>query len=206
MNSHYDNEQGNLRAFLLLSELENGEQISQREIAGRLGIALGLVNSYLKSLAAKGFVTVKAMPRNRYAYLLTPKGFAEKSRLAFQHLSNFNKLYRVTRQDSLELFIRLRRQGIKSVSFCGIDDLTEFAYLSMQEANLKLAVVMDETSPSYFLNIPVVSLEEGVRVDTGKIVITSLQRAGQLKETLRKLGVDEQLIHSPARSFAEVLK
>jgi len=206
MNENQNKDQDNLRSFLLLSELENGEQISQREIAGRLGIALGLVNSYLKTLAAKGFVTVKAMPRNRYAYLLTPKGFAEKSRLAIQHLSNFNKLYRVTRQDSLELFIRLRRQGITSVSFCGIDDQTEFAYLSMQEANLNLAVVMDETSPAYFLNMPVVSLGEGIRVDTGKIVITSLQRAERLKATLLKLGVDEQLIHSPSRSFAEVLR
>ena len=106
MNDNRDNNQDNLRSFLLMSELENGEPISQREIAGRLNIALGLVNSYLKTLVQKGFVTVKAYPRNRYAYLLTPKGFAEKSRLAFQHLSNFHKLYQVTRQDSLALFIQ----------------------------------------------------------------------------------------------------
>jgi len=68
-------------------ELEKGEPISQREIAGRLGIALGRVNSYLKTLAAKGFVTVKAMPRNRFAYLLPPKGFAEKSRRVRRGLS-----------------------------------------------------------------------------------------------------------------------
>ena len=101
MNVNRDDNQDNLRSFLLMSELEDGESISQREIAGRLDIALGLVNSYLKTLVHKGFVTVKSMPRNRYAYLLTPKGFTEKSRLAFQHLSNFNKLYSVTRQDSL---------------------------------------------------------------------------------------------------------
>jgi len=206
MNNNLNNDQDNLRSFLLLSELENGEQISQREIAGRLGIALGLVNSYLKTLAAKGFVTVKAMPRNRYAYLLTPKGFAEKSRLAFQHLSNFNKLYRVTRQDSLALFLRLREEGVASVSFCGLDDLTEIAYLSLQEAGLKLAAVMDETSPSHFLNLTVLSLKDGIRVDAGRIVITSLQRAGHLKATLLDLGVDERHIHSPSRSFAEVLK
>ena len=206
MNSHHDNEQGNLRAFLLLSELENGEQITQREIAGRLGIALGLVNSYLKTLAAKGFVTVKAMPRNRYAYLLTSRGFAEKSRLALQHLSNFNKLYRVTRQDSLALFLRLREEGVSSVSFCGLDDLTEIAYLSLQEAGLRLAAVMDEPASGPFLNLSVLSLEDGIKVDTGRIVITSLQRAEHLKAALLALGVDERLIHSPSRSFAEAIK
>ena len=104
MNTSNDKDQDTYRSFLLMSEIDDDPATSQRELAGRLGIAVGLVNSYLKTLVAKGYVTVRTMPRNRFAYLLTPKGFAEKSRLAFQHLSNFNKLYRVTRQESLALF------------------------------------------------------------------------------------------------------
>jgi len=205
MNNSQNNDQDNLRSFLLLSELENGEQISQREIAGRLGIALGLVNSYLKNLAAKGFVTVKAMPRNRYAYLLTPKGFAEKSRLAFQHLSNFNKLYRVTRQDSLALFLRLREQGVKSVSFCGLDDLTEIVYLSLQESKLELEQVMDNPAENNFLDLQVVSLIAGVKIAKGPIVITALQRADELKRKLHGLGVAEEKILGPSLSFKDVM-
>ena len=205
MNDIRDNDQDNLRSFLLMSELEKGEPISQREIAGRLGIALGLVNSYLKTLGAKGFVTVKAMPRNRFAYLLTPKGFAEKSRLAFRHLGNFHKLYRVTRQDSLALFRTLREQGVERVAFCGLDDLSEIAYLSLQEAGLKLAVVMDEQPAGRFLDLPVVSLEEGIRADTPAIVITTLPRAEQLKRDLLALGVEEERIYGPSLSYEEAL-
>jgi len=205
MNNSLNNDQDNLRSFLLLSELENGEQISQREIAGRLGIALGLVNSYIKTLAAKGFVTVKAMPRNRFAYLLTPKGFAEKSRLAFQHLNNFNKLYRVTRQDSLALFLKLREQGVKSVSFCGLDDLTEIVYLSLQESKLELEQVMDNTAEKNFLDLQVVSLITGVKIAKGPIVITALQRADDLKRMLHGLGVAEEKILGPSLSFKDVM-
>ena len=206
MNNSSDKNQDDMRSFLLMSELENGEPITQREIAGRCGIALGLVNAYLKSLVQKGFVTVKSYPRNRYAYLLTPNGFAEKSRLAFQHLNNFNKLYRATRQDSLQLFLRLREDGISSVSFCGLDDLTEIAFLSVQEANLKLATVMDQSPAETFLNTKVISLEDGIKVESGGIVITSIQRAEQLKEALLNLGVEKGHIHSPSRSFEEVIK
>ena len=205
MNKDQNSNQDNLRSFLLMSELENGEPISQREIAGRLGIALGLVNSYLKTLVGKGYVTVKAMPRNRFAYLLTPKGFAEKSRLAFQHLGNFHKLYRVTRQDSLALFTRLREQGVQRVAFCGLDDLTEIAYLSLQEAGLELAVVMDEQAGSRFIDLPVVSLEEGIKVDSKAIVITTLPRADQLKKGLRELGVEEERIYGPSLRYEEIL-
>jgi DNA-binding MarR family transcriptional regulator len=205
MNNNRDNDQDNLRSFLLMSELEKGEPISQREIAGRLGIALGLVNAYLKNLAAKGFVTVKAMPRNRFAYLLTPKGFAEKSRLAFQHLSNFNKLYRITRQDSLALFSRLREEGVKRVSFCGLDDLTEIAYLSLQEAGLELEQVMDNAGESRFLDKAVVPLAEGARAASGPVVVTALQRARELKGELMEHGVEEARIYGPSLSFEEIL-
>ena len=141
MNIDNDDDQDNLRSFLLMSELENDEPISQREIAGKLGIALRLVNSYLKSLVQKGFVTIKSYPSNRYAYLLTPQGFAEKSRIALQHMSNFNKHYRVTRQESLALFTNLKVQGIEAVVFCGIDDLTEISYLSYQQAGMGLEAI-----------------------------------------------------------------
>src|SRR5512133_1147376 len=95
------------RSFLLLSEIAGDEPLSQREISRRLGIAVGLVNSYLKNLVAKGYVRVKNFPSNRYAYLLTPQGIAEKSRLAYQHLSYFTNLYTVARQGYLDLFLRL---------------------------------------------------------------------------------------------------
>jgi len=205
VNANRDNNQDNLRSFLLMSELENGEPISQREIAGRLNIALGLVNSYLKTLVQKGFVTVKTYPRNRYAYLLTPKGFSEKSRLAFQHLGNFHKLYQVTRQESLALFNTLREQGIKRVSFCGLDGLTEIAYLSLQEALLELEQVMDVMPGGRFLDLEVVLLAEGVKCASGPIVITALQRTEELKQKLGELGVEEERILLPSLSYEEIL-
>jgi DNA-binding MarR family transcriptional regulator len=206
MNDDGKNDPEALRALLLMAELEKGDPISQREIAGRLGIALGLVNSYLKSLIARGFVTVKAYPRNRFAYLLTPKGFAEKSHLAYCHLSNFHKLYRITRQDNLTLFRSLRQRGVERVAFCGLDDLTEIAYLSLREAGMELAAVMDEDAGSSFIGIPVVSLEEGVGAGSVPIVITSLPRAGELKGGLLRLGVAEHDIYSPSYSYEEILR
>ena len=206
MNDKDVKNQDNLRSFLLMSELEDGEAISQREIAGRLNIALGLVNSYLKTLVQKGFVTVKAMPRNRYAYLLTPKGFAEKSRLAFQHLSNFHKLYQAARRDSLKTFRSLRERGVKRVIFCGLDDLTEIAYLSLQEAGLELEQIIDIKSGGRFFDMKVVPLTNGVEAFDGPIVITSLQRAQELRQKLLELGVQEERILGPSLSYENILR
>ena len=69
-----------LRDLEILAELARGDQITQRHLAARLGIALGLTNLYLKRLARKGFIKITSIPPRRARYLLTPKGIAQKTR------------------------------------------------------------------------------------------------------------------------------
>ena len=178
------------RSLQLLSEISGEEPLSQRELSRRLGIAVGLVNSYLKNLVSKGYVRVKNFPSNRYAYLLTPQGLAEKSRLAYQHLSYFTSLYTVARQDYLDLFRRLESSGVREVIFCGVDEVAEVAYLSLQETGLKLVAVMDDQRRGeQFFGVPVVSVAEGVLLERAILVITSLKRRDELAQTLKDLGV-----------------
>ncbi|MBW6521017.1 MAG: winged helix-turn-helix transcriptional regulator [Desulfoarculaceae bacterium] len=198
MNNSKETNQDDQRSLLLMDELEAGEPISQREIAGRLGIALGLVNSYLKTLVHKGFIQIKAYPRNRYAYLLTPEGFAEKSRLAYQHVTQFHKLFRTARQDSLELFQRMEAQGATQLSFCGIDEFTEIAYLSLRETELKLVAVLDdELAGERFLDIPVISLADGLTTERHPLVLTSLRHSQGDRQRLLTLGAQSTDIYGP---------
>lgn len=176
------------RSYLLLSEISGEQTLSQREISRRLGIAVGLVNSYLKNLVAKGYVRVKNFPSNRYAYLLTPQGIAEKSRLAYQHLSYFTGLYTTARQDYLTLFKSLKAEGVTRVMFCGVDVVAEIAYISLQEAGLELVTVMADFPGGEFFGRPVVSVGEGVASGGEMIVITSLKWRECLRERLIQAG------------------
>jgi len=183
------------RTFLLLNEIESEEPLSQRELARRLGIALGLVNSYLKNLVAKGYVRIAAFPRNRYGYLLTPQGFAEKSRLAYRHLSYFTNLYRVARRDYLALFRMLHDEGISRVAFCGVDEAAEIAYLSLRETGIGLSLVMDdEHAGEDFFGSSVLPLAEGAASACGSVVVTSLKRGDVLVSELLRCGVARERI------------
>jgi len=183
------------REFLLMEEIAHEEPVTQRELSRRLDIALGLVNSYLKNLVAKGFVRIKAFPRNRYSYILTPQGIAEKSRLAYQHLSYFTNLYRIARQDYTHLFSTLAASGVRRVSFCGVDEVAEIAYLSLRETGIVLAAVMDdEVAGSPFFDVTVRPFEEGIGERTDRFVITSLKRGGLLREKLLSLGVKPEQV------------
>ena len=190
MNASAEKPLDSSRSLQLLSEISGEEPLSQRELSRRLGIAVGLVNSYLKNLVSKGFVRVKDFPSNRYAYLLTPQGIAEKSRLAYQHLSYFTSLYTVARQDYLDLFRRLENAGVREVVFCGVDEVAEVAYLSLRETGLELVAVMDdERHGEVFFGIPVVALADVLGKVGTPVVISSLKRRDELAQALRGLGV-----------------
>lgn len=192
MNEFVEKPLDSSRSLQLLSEISGEEPLSQRELSRRLGIAVGLVNSYLKNLVSKGFVRVKNFPSNRYAYLLTPQGLAEKSRLAYQHLSYFTSLYTVARQDYLELFRRLEDAGVREVIFCGVDEVAEVAYLSLQETGLELLAVMDDVRQGeLFLGLPIAALAGTVQRTSAPVVISSLKRREELSQELCKLGISK---------------
>lgn len=112
----------------LLDAIEQRSDVSQRRLAAKLGIALGLTNSYLKRCARKGYVKVKEIPANRYLYYLTPKGFAEKSRLTARFLSTSLTFYRQSAESCSELYRLCEQRRWQKVVLCGASDLAEIAY------------------------------------------------------------------------------
>src|SRR5216117_514816 len=87
----------------LLESVERDGGQSQRRLASELGIALGLVNAYLKRCVKKGLLKVNQAPARRYVYYLTPQGFAEKSRLTVEYLSYSFRFFRQAKADCAAL-------------------------------------------------------------------------------------------------------
>ena len=132
------------KSLQILNELSGNDSLTQRDLSSRLDIALGLVNSYIKNLISKGFITVKSIPPRRYAYFLTPKGFAEKTRLSYHLLQDYTRIYREARSGLKALFFELRAEGVKHVAFAGADEVAEIAYITLQEMDMELSGVVDE--------------------------------------------------------------
>ncbi len=162
------------RDLQILDELSNNDALTQRDLSKRMGIALGLVNSYLKNLIAKGYITVRNIPSKRYAYYLTPTGFAEKTRLAYDLLHDYTRIYREAKTNFRRLFHELEQAGVKQVVFAGTDEVAEFAYITLQETNLVLMGVVDNdrAGEKFFGReiIPAAALA-GLAYDT--IIVTS---------------------------------
>lgn len=183
------------KSLLLLDEISKGGDLSQRDLSKRLNIALGLVNSYIKNLISKGYITIKNIPSKRYTYFLTPKGFAEKSRLTYDLLHDYTRIFREARRDFRELFNSLIADGIKKVVFAGADEVAEIAYLSLQEVDIELAGIVDDTkSAKNFFKTTVKPVKDLSRIDYDVVVLTTFLKRNIVYKKLADSGVDPMKI------------
>ncbi len=76
--------------YKILKRLESNPEISQRELAGDLGISLGRVNYCIQALIEKGLVKANNFRNSKnkkgYAYFLTPRGIEDKARMTVEFL------------------------------------------------------------------------------------------------------------------------
>ena len=87
----------------VLRALEANPELSQRQLAAKVGVSLGGVNYALKALMERGFVKAnnfrKSGRKAAYLYVLTPKGVVEKTSLAAAFLGRKLEEYEVLRQE-----------------------------------------------------------------------------------------------------------
>jgi hypothetical protein len=140
----------------LLQALDGERPLSQRSLAAELGIALGLVNAYLKRCINKGLVKVGEAPARRYAYYLTPLGFAEKSRLTVEYLSSSFGFFRQAKGDCSNLLRSAQSRGFKRILLAGRSDLSEIAALCAPEYDIDIVGLVDAASSDRrFMQLPV---------------------------------------------------
>lgn len=141
----------------LLDLVATDANMSQRGLATRLGVALGLTNAVLKRCVKKGLLKIREAPARRYAYYLTPKGFAEKSRLTAKYLSHSLNFYREARQSYADLFKYCNNREWRTVAIIGASELAEIAHLAASESGVKIAGFVDpKRNEDTFCGLPVV--------------------------------------------------
>jgi hypothetical protein len=181
---------------LLASVGREGDR-SQRVRASEFGVALGLVNFYLKFCVQKGYIKVKRIPARRYIYFLTPMGFAEKSRLTVLLLSNSLAFFRQARSDYSEVLKTAEARGWTRVALAGASELAEISTLCALETGITITAVIDPNFPGErFIDLPVVRSFEAAGTFDGVIVTDRFAPQQGFDSAVAALGPDRVLAPS----------
>ena len=197
------------RDLRLLEAVHQDSRVTQRGLAGKLGIALGLANVYLKRMVHKGFIKVVNVQPNRITYLVTPRGIAEKARLTYEFMDYSLHLYGEVRQH-LRTALQACAEAGKRVAICGSGEAAELAYLSLKESGLEPVAVFDQEGQHEFLGMPVLPLGDHPTIEFDLIIVATLDRSGRQLQELLDAGVPREKLFplrqepAPKRKSASV--
>ncbi|MDI6729511.1 MAG: winged helix-turn-helix transcriptional regulator [Thermodesulfovibrionales bacterium] len=141
MNSDKVSDEISLR---LLDELTKEPLITQRALSAHLGIALGLVNAYVKRLYKKGYIKIKNLPKNRIKYIITPKGFTEKARLTYSYMHRSVNYFKEVRCKIENTYTTMMSSGVKNILLWGDGEIAELCYISTRGLPLKIVGVVSD--------------------------------------------------------------
>jgi DNA-binding MarR family transcriptional regulator len=181
----------------LLDTVADRQASNQRALARDIGISVGLANALVQRAARKGLIKIKEAPARRYAYYLTPKGFAEKSRLVAEYLDYSLIFFRTARQEYDAIFSRCVAAGRRQVVLCGAGELAEIAMLAANGSGVEIVGILDGETPHIrFAGAPVLR-DVTVIGANDALVITDGRKPQEMHEAL--VGhVGRERLYAPA--------
>ncbi len=190
-NEHSELQRENYRELRLLEEVEHAPNVSQRRLASHLGIALGVTNVLLKSLARKGYIRIVRVKWKQWVYVLTPSGISRKVYLTLAYIDNFLDHYRRIRQLLRNDLKDLALSKEASIAIYGRTELTELAFLVLRDLGLKNISVLDSEldGEEEFLGMPVRSLDSIMPGEFSKIFVAKSSDLGKSIDELESAGI-----------------
>ena len=131
------------KEFALLAELDNGDN-SQRQLAARLDISLGMVNLFLRKLSTKGFIKIKKLGNARtLQYILTPAGFRERASYNLHFIKQNAHFFASAQQSLTEKLMALSSGTTAPVHIFGTGDFSKLVFLGVLDLNLDFQGFVD---------------------------------------------------------------
>jgi DNA-binding MarR family transcriptional regulator len=197
----------------ILATVGREEQVTQRTLAAELGIALGLINAYVKRCVKKGLIKVKRVPPRRFTYYLTPSGLTEKSRLTAQYLSRSFDFFRRARRDCEDTLRTAGAKGFSRIVLVGAGDLAEIAVICTAESSISIVGIVDpKVGKPTLLGLPVFADLDSSHVPVDAAMITATENpADAWVAAVARLGAGRVLVpallqpllaHAPAHGEA----
>jgi DNA-binding MarR family transcriptional regulator len=131
-----------------LLEIKYNPSLTQRSLAHRLNISLGLTNAILQNLIHRGWVKAKKMTGRKILYLITPQGMARATNLIYDRFRETQNYYQYTKELLTSYLTHLFTKGKRKAAIYGTSQLAEIAYLSLLDSPLQLHSIITDDPPS----------------------------------------------------------
>jgi DNA-binding MarR family transcriptional regulator len=116
----------------IIEEISRKRALTQRELAQKTKLSLGAVNIILKRLVTRGIVKTKSLNPKKVEYMVTPKGFTEKTKKTYNYFLKTVDLVKVVRLEIAKIILEEYNKGQKNFVILGDDDLADIIELALK--------------------------------------------------------------------------
>jgi len=176
----------------LLEALAENAHTTQRGLASKVGIALGLTNIYLRRLVHKGYVKCVNAKSNRLMYMITPTGLAEKTRLTYEFMEYSLRLYRNARLRVRAVLEPLVSQQQLRVALYGTGEPAELAYICLKELGVEPVAIFNDGAAAGLFDIPACGMAEHDRVGFDLMIVATFDDPAPILAELERNGIDRE--------------
>ena len=131
-----------------LLELKQNPSLTQRSLAHRLNISLGLTNAILQNLIHRGLIKAQKLTGRKILYLVTPKGIVQATNFIYDRVRETQHYYQYAKDLLTTHFTNLYDKGERKAVIYGTGQLAEITYLSLLDSPLKLHSILSDDPAS----------------------------------------------------------
>ena len=131
----------------ILEYIAQDKNISQRKLSNYTGLSLGNINLIISKMVSKGLIKIERLKPNIAKYILTPKGFSEKSKKTYNYIvKSVNYLLKIKAavEGMLALYITEKNHSV--YLYGKKDEVYEMIAQVIKESNYKEVKYIEKLS------------------------------------------------------------
>lgn len=203
---HRNLEGDGYRELRLLEEVHRTPDMSQRSLSQRLGIALGVTNFLVRSMAKKGYIRIVRVKWRQWVYIVTPAGIARRIQLTFTYIERFLDHYRRVRHLLAENLNSLDLSTDSRIAIYGATELAEMVFLVLRDLGVtNIDIVENSPTRERFLGTEVQRLDSISSADYVKVLVAYPTDVDERCEELRAGGIQPSQIVTLLHGYDTIL-
>ena len=127
----------NEREFELINIVGAQIATNQRDLSRHMDMSLGTINMLLRRLITKGYIRTRQLNQKKVEYILTPKGFSEKTYKSIKYTLKTIHSIGLIKARVKDILLNLYREGTRNFFIVGKSDLNILIEMVSREIPLK---------------------------------------------------------------------
>jgi len=151
--------------YIIMSEVSENENVTQRELSKKLGVSVSTVNVLMNKMIREGLIKMTQVSQKQVLYMLTPVGMMEKAQKTVRYLKGHYRAIYETKEKIKSVLDELNQENDIIYVLMRNDEMSEILTIAVQEYKSKHSIQRQTANRSSYVNANIIMIQSIVDID-----------------------------------------